>query len=97
MKEGEKKVQQVLRSYSSSAGLYQVSYKISEEKAVRKEAYIYASEIYNPEHPIVLEAGGLLIDTLCRSGDFYDAERFARVCYDSLTRPPLDPEAYEVA
>jgi hypothetical protein len=48
-------------------------------------------------HPLVLEAAGHLISTLCHTGDHYDAERFARICYDSLTRPPLDPESHETA
>jgi hypothetical protein len=54
-------------------------------------------EVYDPEHPLVLEAGGKLIEILISMGEFYDAERFARVVYDGLTRPPLDPESFEVA
>jgi hypothetical protein len=53
--------------------------------------------LYNPEHPLVLEAGGKLIEILVLTGDFYDAERFARVCYEALTRAPLDPDSFEAA
>jgi hypothetical protein len=45
----------------------------------------------------VLEAAGNSITILRATGDFNDAERFASVCYDSLTRPPLDPDSYEAA
>jgi hypothetical protein len=45
----------------------------------------------------VLNAGGNLIEILNQTGEFYDAERFARVSYDGLTHAPLDPESYEAA
>jgi hypothetical protein len=71
--------------------------KLTESKAVSEEAYIHVSEAYDPEHPLVLEAGGKLIEILNRTGDYYDAERFARVCYDGLTRAPLIPDSFEAA
>jgi hypothetical protein len=64
---------------------------------VKEEAYMKVSEAYDPEHSLVLEAGGELIGILNLTGDYYDAERFARVCYDSLTRAPLDPDSIEIA
>jgi hypothetical protein len=48
-------------------------------------------------HPLVLEAGGQFIEILNLTGDYYDAECFARVCYDILTRSPLDPDSLEAA
>jgi hypothetical protein len=68
--------------------------KFIKAKAVMEEAYDYLNEIYDPEHPLVLEAGGTLVQVLGRTGDHYDAERLARICYDSLTRLHLDPESY---
>jgi hypothetical protein len=59
--------------------------------------YICASEVHHPEHPLVLEAGSLLIMILGRTGDYYDAERFARISYESFTRASSDPESYDVA
>jgi hypothetical protein len=58
---------------------------------------MYVNEVYDPEHPMVLEAAGELVKTLTRiiKDAHYDAERLARVCYDSLTRLPLDPESFE--
>jgi hypothetical protein len=66
-------------------------------RAVREETYNYLVEIYHPEHPLVLEAAGNLIETLNRLGNYCDEERYARVCYDSLTRPLLNPESVEAA
>jgi hypothetical protein len=57
-------------------------------------AYVYVSEVYNPKHPLVLRAGGRLIGILSH---YYDAERFARICYEALTRAPLDPDSFEAA
>jgi hypothetical protein len=67
----------------------------ADAKAVLEEAYIYVSGIYDPEHPQVLETASKLIDILAMAVDFYDAERFARICYEAFTRPPLDPESFE--
>jgi hypothetical protein len=56
------------------------------------------NETYDPEHPIVLEAGSRLIEILSRTGHHHDnVERFARICYECLTRTPLDPESFEAA
>jgi hypothetical protein len=46
------------------ACLYHELNKRAEEKALREEAYICVSEAYNPEHSLVLEAGGRLIECL---------------------------------
>jgi hypothetical protein len=45
----------------------------------------------------VLQVAGKLIETLALTGDHYDTECFARICYQNLTRPPLDPESYQAA
>jgi tetratricopeptide (TPR) repeat protein len=97
MKGGEIKIWWVYDTLSWLGNVYEFSNKIKESKAVREEAYMYVNAVYDPEHPLVLEAAGNLIETLFLTGDHYDAERFARICYQSLTRPPLDPESYEAA
>jgi hypothetical protein len=87
-------------AYTSLGDLLQVTGKFTEAKNLMEEAYVYVSEVYNPEHPLVLKAGKLLILALNRtqcSEDFYNAERFARISYKSLTRAPLDPESYAAA
>jgi hypothetical protein len=78
-------------------GIYHGSNEREKAKSIREEAYMHVNETYNPEHPLVLEAAGQLIGTLLNLGDFYNAERFARICYDALIRPPLDPKSYEAA
>jgi hypothetical protein len=97
MKEGEDKIKSVFYALSKLASLHNLIGKLPETKAVREEAYIYVSEQYNPEHPLVLEAGGALVHILNQTGDFYDAERFARICYEGLTRAPSDPDSFEAA
>jgi tetratricopeptide (TPR) repeat protein len=97
MKDGKEKVEQLYKSFSSLANTYYTMNNLTESKAYREEAYMCVSEMYNPEHPLVLEAGGHLITILGRTGDFYDAERFARICYEGLTRHPLNPDSCEAA
>jgi hypothetical protein len=97
MKKGETKIRRVYDTLSWLGDIYHLCHKLTESKAVREEAYMFVNEVYDPEHPLVLEAAGNLIETLGMTGDHYDAERFARICYQSLTRPPLDPESYEAA
>jgi tetratricopeptide (TPR) repeat protein len=97
LKDGEDKIKKVYECMCNLASLYDDMNNLAEVKAVREEAYMYVNETYNPEHPLVLEAGGRLIEILNKTGNYYDAERFARICYESLTRVPLDPDSYEAA
>jgi tetratricopeptide (TPR) repeat protein len=97
MKDGEKKIKKVYDYLSRLANLYHHMGKLTEAKTVREEAYMYVNATYDPEHPLVLEAGGYLIEILNETGNYYDAERFARVCYEALTRAPLDPDSFEAA
>ena len=50
-----------------------------------EEAYILVSEAYGPVHPQVQEVSVHLIGSLSKLGDFEEAERFARINYESLT------------
>jgi hypothetical protein len=45
----------------------------------------------------VLRTAYHLIAILGLTGNRYDAERFARISYEALTRPHLNPESYEAA
>jgi glucosamine 6-phosphate synthetase-like amidotransferase/phosphosugar isomerase protein len=82
MNDGEPKIKQVFESLKFHSSLYLEMNKRTEAKAVIEETYEYVSISYHPEHPLVLEAGGKLIEILYLTGDYYDAERFARVIYD---------------
>eukprot|EP00596_Hydrurales_sp_CCMP1899_P001092 CAMPEP_0119036554 /NCGR_PEP_ID=MMETSP1177-20130426/4333_1 /TAXON_ID=2985 /ORGANISM="Ochromonas sp, Strain CCMP1899" /LENGTH=297 /DNA_ID=CAMNT_0006996601 /DNA_START=695 /DNA_END=1588 /DNA_ORIENTATION=+ len=61
--------------------------KYNEAKMVFEEAYNIMAEQHDPSHPDTLDAALRLIDVLIHTGDFYDGERYARMCYDLLTHP----------
>jgi hypothetical protein len=52
-----------------------------------EEAYNCVAVAYNPVHPQVQEAAGVLIECLVHKGDVYNTERFAQVTLDSLKHP----------
>jgi tetratricopeptide (TPR) repeat protein len=64
-----------------------------------EEAYNIVAIAYNPVHPKVQEAAGMLIQCLMHKDDLYNAERFAEATLDSLKDPAngLDQESKEVA
>jgi hypothetical protein len=64
-----------------------------------EEAYDLVAIAYNPVHPKVQEAAGMLIQCLIHKDDLYNAERFAEATLDSLKDPAngLDQESEEVA
>jgi tetratricopeptide (TPR) repeat protein len=49
-----------------------------------EEAYNFVVEAYDCVHPQVQEAANLLIESLIRVRNFYDAERYAEVTYGNL-------------
>jgi hypothetical protein len=64
-----------------------------------EEGYNLVAEAYNPVHPEVQKAAGILIDILIRKGDLFDAERFAVVTYGNLrdSKNGMDQEGIEMA
>jgi tetratricopeptide (TPR) repeat protein len=64
-----------------------------------EEAYNCVAVAYNPVHPQVQEAAGVLIECLIHKGDLYDAERFGQATLDSLKDPAngVDQESVAVA
>jgi tetratricopeptide (TPR) repeat protein len=97
MQEGEEKTKLLFDALNSLGDAYHKLQKLSETKAVREEAYECLTETYDVDHPLVLEAGRQLVEILSVIGDYYDSERFARVCYESQTRAPFDPESLQAA
>lgn len=63
-----------------------------------EEAYILVSEVYGPVHPQVQEVSVHLIGSLIKLGDFIEAERFARISYESLVSPDsgVQPDSRQV-
>jgi tetratricopeptide (TPR) repeat protein len=70
--------------------------KNNEAKAVFEELYNFIVEIHYPDHPLVLTAANRMIEILITLEEYEDAERYARISYECLTRP-TDTESEEVA
>jgi hypothetical protein len=66
---------------------------------IAEECYNLVVEAYNPVHPQVQEAAGILIDILISKGDLFDAERYAQVTYGNLRdkKNGIDQESEAVA
>jgi tetratricopeptide (TPR) repeat protein len=70
---------------------FQMKYR--EAKVVFEEAYNIMAERHDPSYPDTLDAALRLIDVLIHTRDYYDGERYARMCYDLITHPvDLDNE-----
>jgi flagellar hook assembly protein FlgD len=56
-------------------------------------------EAYDPVHPQVQEAAGILINILISKGDLFDAERYGQVTYGNLRdkKNGIDQESDTVA
>ena len=63
-----------------------------------EEAYLLTSQLYGPVHPLVHDVSNHLIGSLIKLGDFSEAERFARVNYESLISRDsgINPDGREV-
>lgn len=70
--------------------------KYNEAISVYEELYNMVIEIHDLDHPLVLTAANLMIDCLNSMGRCKEAEGFARISYECLTRP-VDNESEEVA
>lgn len=91
-----KKRQQVLyNAYVIKGALLRTSNDYVGSKADYEQAYILVSAV-RPDHHIVLAVAGSLISTLLHMKEYYDTERYAKICYECLTRP-VDPENRTVA
>jgi hypothetical protein len=64
-----------------------------------EEAYNLVVEAYDPVHPEVQEAAGILISSLTKCDNLFDAERYAEVTYMNLRdrKNGMDQEGEEIA
>jgi hypothetical protein len=66
-----------------------------------EDGYNFVVEAYDPLHPQVQEAAGVLINILIWKGDLFDAERYAQVTYSNLRDKKngmdQESEAYNLA
>jgi hypothetical protein len=92
---GEESTQLLYDALSQKGRILNLQLNLSEAKATYEETYNFMVEKFYPDHPLVLEVANSLIKILIRTEEYFDAERFARICYECLTRP-IDTESNEV-
>jgi hypothetical protein len=97
--EGEEKTINIFDALSSYSNLRQRQKDYSGAVTFAEEAYNLVVEFYDPVHPQLQEAAGILIHILIAKGDYYDAERYAQVTYSNLRdkKNGMDQEGKEMA
>jgi tetratricopeptide (TPR) repeat protein len=82
--EGEDKTTTVFKSWSNYVSLRRDQGDYSGAVSFAEEGYNLVVDAYDPYHPQVQEAAGLLIDCLIQLGDLSNAERFSEQTYANL-------------
>jgi hypothetical protein len=82
--EGEMKITHILGALRIYCDLRRRQNHYSGAVVFAEVAYNLVVEAYDPVHPQVQEAAGVLIEVLIAKGDYYDAERYAQVTYGNL-------------
>jgi hypothetical protein len=97
--EGEDKISMIFNALKSCCSLQESQDKFSDALSFAEECYNLVVEAYNPVHPQVQEAAGVLINILILKGDLFDAERYAQVTYGNLPdkKNGIDQESEAVA
>jgi hypothetical protein len=97
--EGEKKTTSIFEALRFYCTLRQLQGNLLDALIFAEECYNLVVEAYDPVHPQVQEAAGVLIDTLIRKDDLFDAERYAQVTYGNLRdkKNGIDQESEAVA
>jgi hypothetical protein len=97
--EGEDKTTSILEALWSHVTLRHRQGDFSGAISFAEEAYNVCVDAYDPVHPQVQEAAGMLIHCLIVQGDFLNAERFAEQTYQNLRdiKNGMDQEGEEVA
>jgi tetratricopeptide (TPR) repeat protein len=95
----EKKTTMMFDALSAYCSLRERQGNYSDALSFAEECYNLVVEAYDPAHPQVQEAAGLLINILIRKGDLFDAERYAQVIYGNLRdkKNGIDQESKAVA
>jgi hypothetical protein len=97
--EGEDKTTSILQALRTYVTLRQHQGDFPGAVSLAEEAYNVVVDTYDPVHPQVQEAAGILISSLIYQGDFFNAERFADQTYQNLRdmKNGMDQEGEEVA
>jgi hypothetical protein len=85
--EGEMKIFNIFCALSTNSALQSLQGDCIGAVALAEEAYNLVVEAYDPVHPQVQTAAGILIRILIKKGDLsnlFDAERYAEVTYSNL-------------
>jgi hypothetical protein len=97
--EGEDKTTSIFEALRTYVTLQQRQGDFSSAVSFAEEAYNVCVDAYDPVHPQVQEAAGILINSLIYQGDLLNAERFAEQTYQNLRdiKNGMDQEGEEVA
>jgi tetratricopeptide (TPR) repeat protein len=97
--EGEEKITMIFEALQIHYCLQIEQGNYSDALSFAEECYNLVVEAYDPVHPQVQEAAGLLIDVLISKSDLFDAERYAQVTYGNLRdkKNGIDQESEAVA
>jgi tetratricopeptide (TPR) repeat protein len=97
--EGEDKISSTLGVLVTYINLRQKQGDYSGAVTFAEEAYNVAVIAYDPVHPQVQEAAGMLIHCLIYNGDLFNGERFAQQTYENRRdrKNGMDQEGEEVA
>jgi hypothetical protein len=97
--EGEEKITMIFQSLRLCCSLQERQGNYLDAVTFAEECYNLVVEAYDPVHPQVQEAAGVLIHILISKGDLYDAERYAQVTYGNLRdkKNGIDQESEAVA
>jgi tetratricopeptide (TPR) repeat protein len=97
--EGEDKTTSIFEALRNYVTLRQHQGDFSGAVSFAEEAYNVCVDAYDPVHPQVQEAAGILINSLIHKGDLFNAERFAEQTYANLrdVKNGMDQEGEEVA
>jgi tetratricopeptide (TPR) repeat protein len=97
--EGEEKITMIFHALSTYCSLRERQGNYSDAVTFAEECYNLVVEAYDPVHPQVQEAAGVLINILISKGDLFDSERYAQVTYGNLRdkKNGIDQESEAVA
>jgi hypothetical protein len=97
--EGEEKITLIFHALENYSYLRQRQGNYSDAVTFAEECYNLVVEAYDPVHPEVQEAAGVLISSLISKGNLFDAERYAQVTYGNLRdkKNGIDQESEAVA
>jgi tetratricopeptide (TPR) repeat protein len=97
--EGENKITLIYLALKTYCSLRDGQGNYSDAVIFAEECYNLVVEAYDPVHPQVQEAAGVLINILISKDDLFDAERYAQVTYGNLRdkKNGIDQESEIVA